>query len=380
MKDGAALRRSSLYEAHRAAGGRMVPFAGWEMPVQYAGLREEHLAVRTRVGLFDVSHMGEILIEGPHALPAVQRLITNDARPLAVGQGLYTPMCNPAGGVIDDLIVFRTADQEYLLIVNAGTRAKDLAWIQEHAAPAVARDLSDEVALLALQGPMAEAVLEAASGARLGALLPFHRIEGIAVQGVSVAVARTGYTGEDGFEIAPAWDAAPRVWEALIEVGRPHGLVPVGLGARDTLRLEAGLMLYGHDIDETTSPLEAPLAWTVKFDKEEFIGKPALERQRKEGVARRLVGFEAEGRAIPRHGCEIRAAGERAGAVTSGTFSPSLRRPIGMGYVPRAASARGSGLEIEVRGSPVPARVVRLPFYRRAPGPKEAQTENQPER
>jgi len=366
---GAALRRSPLYEAHRAAGGRMVPFAGWEMPVQYAGLVEEHLAVRTRVGLFDVSHMGEILIESPHALAAVQRLITNDARPLAVGQGLYTPMCNPDGGVIDDLIVFRTADHEYLLIVNAGTRAKDLAWIQEHAAPAKVRDLSDEVALLALQGPRAEDVLEAASGARLGALLPFHRLEGIAVQGISVAVARTGYTGEDGFEIAPAWDSAPRVWEALVEAGRPHGLAPVGLGARDTLRLEAGLMLYGQDIDETTSPLEAPLAWTVKFDKEEFIGRPELERQRKDGVARRLVGFEADGRAIPRHGCEIRAAGERAGTVTSGTFSPSLRRPIGMGYVPRAASARGSGLEIEVRGSPVPARVVRLPFYRRAPGP-----------
>lgn len=375
MTDNAATRRSSLYEAHRAAGGRMVSFAGWEMPVQYAGLMEEHQAVRTRAGLFDVSHMGEVLIEGPHALAAVQRLITNDARPLAVGQGLYTPMCNPAGGINDDLILFRTDDNVYLLVVNAGTRAKDLAWIQEHAAPAVVRDISDEVALLALQGPTAEAVLDAASGARLADLLPFHRTEGIAVQGVSVTVARTGYTGEDGFEISSAWDAAPRVWEALFNAGRAHGLVPVGLGARDTLRLEAGMMLYGQDIDETTSPLEAPLAWTVKFDKEEFIGRPALERQRKEGVARRLVGFEAEGRAIPRHGCEISAAGERAGTVTSGTFSPSLRRPIGLGYVPRAASARGTGLEIEVRGSPVPARVVRLPFYRRAQGPTEDQTE-----
>ncbi len=372
MTDGAALRRSSLYEAHRAAGGRMVAFAGWEMPVQYAGLVEEHLAVRTRVGLFDVSHMGEVLIEGPRALEAVQRLITNDARRLAVGQGLYTPMCNPAGGVIDDLTLFRTAEQEYLFIVNAGTHAKDLSWIQGHAAPAVVRDLSDGVALLALQGPMAEAVLAVASGTGLAALPPFHRIEGIRVGGVPVAVTRTGYTGEDGFEIASGWDAALRVWEALTEAGRPHGLVPVGLGARDTLRLEAGMMLYGQDIDETTSPLEAPLAWTVKFDKEEFIGKPALERQRREGVARRLVGFEADGRAIPRHGCAIFVAGERAGAVTSGTFSPSLRRPIGMGYVPRGTSALGVGLQIEVRGAPVPSRVVKLPFYRRAQRPTEA--------
>lgn len=370
MIGGAALRRTSLYEAHRAAGGRMVPFAGWEMPVQYAGLVEEHLAVRTRAGLFDVSHMGEILVEGPHALAAVQRLITNDARPLAVGQGLYSPMCSPAGGVIDDLTLFRTAEQEYLLIVNAGTRAKDLAWIQEHAAPAMVRDISDGVALLALQGPRAEAVLAAVSGASLAGLRPFGRLDGLAAQGVPVAVTRTGYTGEDGFEIASAWDHAPRVWEALVEAGRPHGLIPVGLGARDTLRLEAGMMLYGQDIDETTSPLEAPLAWTVKFDKEEFIGRPALEHQRTGGVARRLVGFEAYGRAIPRHGCEIRAGGDRAGGVTSGTFSPSLRRPIGMGYVPREAAARGTGLEITVRGSPVPARVVRLPFYRRTQEPR----------
>lgn len=369
MTGGETLRRTPLYEAHRAAGGRMVPFAGWEMPVQYTGLVEEHLAVRTRVGLFDVSHMGEILIEGPHALGAVQRLITNDASRLAAGQGLYSPMCNPQGGIVDDLTLFRTANQEYLLIVNAGTRAKDLAWIQEHASPAAVRDISDGVALLALQGPRAEAVIEAASGTKLAGLLPFCRIDGVAVGGVPAAVTRTGYTGEDGFEIASAWDAAPRVWEALIEAGRPHGLVPVGLGARDTLRLEAGMMLYGADIDETTSPLEAPLSWTVRFDKEEFIGRQALERQRQEGVTKRLVGFEAEGRAIPRHGCEIRAAGEHVGAVTSGTFSPWLRRPIGMGYVSRPSSKRGGTLEIEVRGAPIPARIVRLPFYRRAQEP-----------
>ncbi len=375
MTAAAALRRTPLHEAHRAAGGRMAPFAGWELPVQYAGLVEEHLAVRSRVGLFDVSHMGEVAIEGPGALSAVQRIITNDAGRLREGEGLYSPMCNPAGGVVDDLTLFRTGHAEYLLIVNAATRAHDVAWIQEHASPARVRDLSDEVALLALQGPRAAAVLEAATGASLAALPAFHRSGGLMVAGVGVAVSRTGYTGEDGFEIASAWDEAPRVWEALVEAGRAYGLALVGLGARDTLRLEAGMMLYGQDIDETTTPLEAPLAWTVKFDKGDFIGRAALERQQQEGVARRLVGFEAQGRAIPRHGCAILAGGARVGAVTSGTFSPTLRRPIGMGYVPRAAAGRGGEIEIEVRGALVPSRVVRLPFYRRAREPAGQATE-----
>jgi len=359
------LRRTSLYDAHRAAGGRMVPFAGWELPIQYAGLSEEHLAVRTHVGLFDVSHMGEIRIEGSHALEAVQRLITNDAARLTVGGGLYSPMCTPGGGIVDDLTVFRVAEQAYLLVVNAATHAKDLAWIRMHAAPAVVRDLSHETAFLALQGPRAEPLLSALAGIDLAPLPAFHGRDAVPIAGVRALVTRTGYTGEDGFEIACPWEAAPTVWAALMEAGRPHGLVPAGLGARDTLRLEAGLMLYGQDIDETTYPLEASLGWTVKFDKGDFIGRETLVRQRQEGVTRRLAGFELTDRAIPRHECAIHAGGQRIGQVTSGTFAPFLRRSIGMGYVPTALATAGTAIEIEVRGRLAPAQVVRLPFYRR---------------
>jgi aminomethyltransferase len=359
-----ALRRTSLYAAHVAAGGRMVPFAGWELPVQYGGISPEHLAVRTAAGLFDVSHMGEVWVSGAGAPDAVQRLVTNDAARLAVGAGLYSPMCLPTGGIVDDVTVFRAGERRYLIVVNAATRAKDVAWIREHAGGATVRDASDETALLALQGPRAAPVLEAVAGRDLGTLQRFHLIEGVALAGTRATVSRTGYTGEDGFEIACPWDAAPAVWDALIAAGRPHGLIPAGLGARDTLRLEAAYMLYGSDIDETTSPLEAPLAWTVKLDKGEFIGRDALLAQKTRGVARRLVGFEAADRSIPRQHCAIWADGRRVGEVTSGTFAPTLRRPIGLGYVP-AGTAPGTVLEIEVRGHRTPATVVRLPFYRR---------------
>jgi aminomethyltransferase len=359
------LRRTSLFEIHQAAGGRIVPFAGWELPVQYTGVTEEHVAVRTRAGLFDVSHMGEILIEGPGALHAVQRLITNDAGRLTVGAGLYTPMCLPTGGIVDDLTVFRTAEEAYLLIVNAATKAKDLAWIREHAVPATVRDLSDETALLALQGPHAEPVLSAVTGRDLASLSAFHLIDAVTIAGVRATASRTGYTGEDGFEIGCPWRTAPVVWEALMTAGRAYGLVPVGLGARDTLRLEAGLMLYGQDIDETTSPLEAPLGWTVKFDKGDFIGREVLAQQRQGDVTRRLVGFEMVDRAIPRHECVILTGNQRIGRVTSGTFAPFLQRSIGMGYVPLEMTTPGARVDIEVRGRPMQARLVRLPFYRR---------------
>lgn len=365
------LKRTALYETHLAAGGRMVPFAGWEMPVQYAGLREEHMAVRAHAGLFDVSHMGEIWIEGPQALEAVQRVITNDAARLSIGQGLYTPMCTSEGGIIDDVIVFRTGERAYLAVVNAAMRAKDLAWMQEHAGGAAVRDASDETALLALQGPRAEAVLSAAADADLLRLPPFHLRENVRLGGVSTTITRTGYTGEDGFEIACPWDDAPTVWAALLGAGEPFSVQPAGLGARDTLRLEAGLMLSGQDIDETTSPLEAPLGWTVKLDKGAFLGREALLRQRTEGVTRRLVGFEPVGQAIPRRHYAICGDGRRLGEVTSGTFAPFLRRALGMGYVPVAHAAVGADLGVEVRGKMVPARVVRLPFYRR-PRPDRA--------
>lgn len=363
-----ALRRTPLYGAHRAAGARLIPFAGWEMPVQYAGITEEHIAVRERAGLFDVSHMGEIRVEGPGALDVVQRVITNDASRLSVGRGLYTPMCLPSGGIVDDVTVFRVGEEAYLFIVNAARRERDVAWIAEHipVGRAVVRDVSDETALLALQGPRAVAILTRLADADVAALPPFHARDGVLVAGVAVWVSRTGYTGEDGFELAVPWDEAPLVWHALLEAGGRQGLIPAGLGARDTLRLEAGFMLYGHDIDETTTPLEAPLAWTVKFDKGAFTGREALLRQRAEGVTRRLVGFEVMGRAIARQHHAIWSDGEPIGHVTSGTFAPSLQRSIGLGYVPATYATVGTTLRIEIRGARVPAPVVRLPFYRRA--------------
>ncbi len=362
-----ALRQTPLHAAHRAAGARMVPFAGWEMPLQYVGIVAEHVAVRTRAGLFDVSHMGEIRVEGREALGVVQRVITNDASRLSVGRGLYTPMCLPSGGIVDDVTVFRVAEDAYLFVVNAARRERDVAWITEHAAgtAATVHDVSDATALLALQGPRAAAILARVADGEVAALPRFHALDGVRVAGVPAWVARTGYTGEDGFELAVSWDEAPRVWYALLETGQPEGLVPAGLGARDTLRLEAGYMLYGNDIDETTTPLEAPLAWTVKFDKGEFVGREALVRQHTGGVARRLVGFEVVDRAIARAHQGIWAEGARIGRVTSGTFAPTLQRSIGLGYVPVAYAAVGTRLEIEARGTHVPARVVSLPFYRR---------------
>ncbi len=360
------LKRTSLYEVHLAAGARMVEFGGWEMPVQYAGIVEEHHAVRTAAGLFDVSHMGEVEVLGPGALESVQRLITNDAGRLAAGQGLYSPMCLPSGGIIDDLTVFRLTSDRFLFVVNASRTERDFQWIAEHTRAATARNRSADLALLALQGPKAQSILERLTRADLTRLASFHFADGLEVAGLRCLVARTGYTGEDGFEIACAWDAAPALWSALVEAGRPHGLAPAGLGARDTLRLEAGYMLYGNDIDETATPLEAPLGWTVKFDKVAFIGREALLAQKARGVARKLVGFEMQGRAVPRHGYALRSDGRRIGQATSGTFGPWIRKCIGMGYVERASAPPGTPLQVEIRGRLEDARVVKLPFYRKS--------------
>jgi len=359
------LKRTSLYEIHKAAGARMVEFAGWEMPVQYAGIVEEHRAVRSAAGLFDVSHMGEVEVAGPGALDSVQRVITNDAGRLGIGQGLYSPMCLPSGGIIDDLTVFRLGPERFLFVVNASRIERDLLWIAEHTRGAVARDRSADLALLALQGPKAAVILQRLTPVDLSALKFFHAADGIEVAGTRCLVSRTGYTGEDGFEIACPWDAAPAVWEALMDAGRGDGLVPVGLGARDTLRLEAGLMLYGNDIDETTTPLEAPLSWTVKLEKGEFIGRDVLLAQKASGVSRKLVGFQTDARAIPRRGYPLLVGGRRVGQVTSGTFGPWVNKSIGMGYVGREV-AQPDGVQVEVRGRPVDVRIVKLPFYRRS--------------
>ena len=309
--------------------------------------------------------MGEVTVEGPGALESVQRVITNDAARLAVGQGLYSPMCTPSGGIVDDLTVFRLAEQRFLFVVNAATTAKDFAWIQEHTRSARAVDRSSEYALLALQGPKAQTILQRLTRADLPSLRFFHIAEGVDIGGIRCLISRTGYTGEDGFEIAPPWDEAPRIWNALTDAGRIDGLVPVGLGARDTLRLEAGIMLYGNDIDEGTSPLEAPLGWTVKLDKGEFVGREALSAQKERGVERKLIGFEMADRAIPRHGYPLHTGDRRVGQVTSGTFGPWVNKSIGMGYVARPYALPGTAIEVEVRGKRARAAVVKLPFYRR---------------
>lgn len=361
------LKRTSLYTTHVQSGARMVEFGGWEMPVQYAGIVEEHRAVRSAAGLFDVSHMGEVVVDGPGALDSVQRLITNDAGRLAVGEALYTPMCLPGGGIVDDITVFRTGERRYLLVVNASTTQKDFAWIRDHTHNAQARDRSPEFALLALQGPRARDILSRLTGADLSGLTFFHFIDPVEVAGVrNCVIARTGYTGEDGFEIATPWESAPKVWESLMDAGRRDGLVPAGLGARDTLRLEAGLMLYGNDIDETTTPLEAPLSFTVKLDKGDFIGRDVLVRQKQDGVRRKLVGFEMLERAIPRHGYRLLTDGSAGGQVTSGTFGPWVNKSIGMGYVPSDFVRAGTPLSVEIRGKPARASVVKLPFYKRS--------------
>jgi aminomethyltransferase len=361
------LRRTSLYAQHVAFGARLVEFGGWEMPVQYTGIVEEHRAVRSAAGLFDVSHMGEVEIDGAGALASVQRIITNDAGRLDVGGGLYTPMCLPSGGIVDDLTVFRTGERRYLLVVNASTAQKDYAWIAEQTRDAQARNRSDEWSLLALQGPRALGILRRLTRSDLQPLPSFHIITGAEVAGVGGCfISRTGYTGEDGFEIGTPWGRAPMVWDALMEAGRTDGLVPVGLGARDTLRLEASYMLYGNDIDETTTPLEAPLGWTVKLEKGEFIGRDVLVRQKVEGTARKLVGFEMTERAIPRHGYALRTDGTVTGQVTSGTFGPWVQKSIGMGYVARAHAKPGSPLGVEIRGKTAGAVMVKLPFYKRS--------------
>jgi aminomethyltransferase len=365
----AALKRTPLYGAHVAAGARLVPFAGWEMPVQYRGIIEEHRAVRTCAGLFDVSHMGEVDLAGRDALPLVQRLVTNDVRRLAMGQALYTPMCTAEGGIIDDLLVYRLGDDRLMLVVNAANTAEDLDWIRGHAHGGVRiADRTEEIALLALQGPRAGAVLRRVTAAPVDAIKYYWFLDGVEVAGRRALVSRTGYTGEDGFEIYVAAEDALPVWQALLDAGAPDGLAPAGLGARDTLRLEAGYLLHGNDMDKNATPLEVGLGWTVKWGKGDFIGAGALGRQKRDGVPRRLVGFTLDGRLIARRGFPIRIDGRTVGQVTSGSFGPTVEKSIGLGFVPPQDAEPGRRLSVEIRGRPVEGTVTRLPFYKRGAG------------
>jgi len=375
-ESGKSLLRTPLYDRHRAAGGKIVPFAGWEMPVQYQGVIDEHRAVRTAAGLFDVSHMGEVRVVGAGALDFLQHLTPNDVSKLADGQAHYSALLTDEGTYVDDLLIYRIGPEELLVVVNAANTEGDFQWIADHAREArvdgVAVDVEDvsgRYALLALQGPRAVEILRPLAGLPDGTSLDdigYYRFARGEVDGAPALLSRTGYTGEDGFELYLHPDDAARVWDRLLEAGRDRGLVPAGLGARDTLRLEAGMALYGHEIDRETTPWEANLGWTIKMDKGDFVGRSALAAQKEAGVERRLVGFEVEGRGIAREGHPVVHQGREVGRVTSGTWSPTFEKALGLAYVPPALAEPGTAIEIEVRGRRLPAKVVKPPFYKRA--------------
>jgi aminomethyltransferase len=358
------LRHTPLYQAHIELGGRMVGFAGFEMPVRYGSIVAEHTAVRERVCLFDVSHMGQVHFRGPDALATVEKLVTCPVSSLRPGRVRYGCLCNLEGGIVDDVTVYRIAEDHLFLCVNAANIDKDYRWILRHAPQAAGiRNRSDDTALLALQGPAAAPLLAGLVGEEISTLKRFRfRTAGLA--GCDATISRTGYTGSDGFELYLGAAAAEAVWRLLLEAGEPLGISPAGLGARDTLRLEAALPLYGQELDETTSPLEARLDRFVKLEEGGFIGSEAIARRLEEGHRRLLAGFILEERGIARAGYPIAFEGEEVGIVTSGAPSPTLGKSIGLGYVPPTLAAVGSGFDVMVRGRSIPARVVETPFIR----------------
>jgi aminomethyltransferase len=362
MSDG--LKHTPVHDEHVALGGKMVPFAGYSMPVQYpAGITAEHRAVREACGLFDVSHMGEFLVRGPGALDLVQRISVNDASKIEIGQAQYSAMCLESGGVIDDLIIYRLPEH-FMLVVNAANLEKDWAWLSRHASDfdVEIEDVSDDTALLALQGPTAREVLRPLADIDVDDVHYYRFMEG-EVAGVPAIVSGTGYTGEDGFELYVPAVRASELWRALLEAGGPHGLVPAGLGARDSLRLEVGYALYGNDLDEEHTTLESGLGWVTKLDKGDFVGRDALAAQKEAGVPRRLVGLRLTGKGFPRPGYAITSGGEVVGHVTSGTVSPSLGFGVALGYVPTELSKADTVVQIDARGRLVDAVVQRPPFY-----------------
>ncbi len=367
-----ALKQTPLHAKHLDLGARMTDFGGWDMPVQYSGIIDEHLAVREKAGLFDVSHMGEVYVRGPEAFDFVQRLITNDASKLTDGRALYTVMCYEDGGVVDDLLVYRLAEDEYMLVINAANIEKDLAWMREYNPMGAAlEDASEATALLALQGPEAEAILQSLTDEDLGAVKFYHfaQPEPGAFLGCERALlSRTGYTGEPGFEVYCEAGKAEAVWDALMDAGQARGLKPAGLGARDTLRLEAGFCLYGQDLGKETNPLEAGLGWLVKLDAGSFVGREALQAAKENGLEKKLVGFVVEERGIPRAGQALLGEdGEEIGTVTSGTQSPILEKGIGLGYVPSDAAFTEPGrpLGVQSRRRALKAQVAKPPFHKK---------------
>ena len=368
---GEALRRTALTSRHEALGARMVPFAGWYMPVQYSGILNEHRIVRTAAGLFDLGHMGQVRVTGDDALEYLQQITTNDVSTLEPGEAQYSMLPNPDGGVIDDIIVYRLADEPgYFVVINAANHDKDVAWLQEQRAERSAlavdvRDVSDELGMIAIQGPRAVEIVSSLTDTPLADLKPFSCAPAT-VAGIHLLAARTGYTGEDGFEFYLPQESTPALWDALMDAGAAHGIAPIGLGARDTLRLEARMPLYGNELADDISPLEAGVGWAVKLDKGDFIGRDAIARMKEDGVPRKTVGFRLVERAgSARHGYEIQLDGRTGGVVTSGGRSPSLGEEIGLALVDADVAGVGKPLDIIIRGRPVRAEQVKLPFYRR---------------
>lgn len=350
--------RTPFYEFHKSSNAKITDFHGWEMPIEYSGIIDEHNTVRKSLGLFDVTHMGRCEIRGANAADVVQSLVTNDVSKLNKNHGLYSPICNEDGGIIDDVIVFKIKDDYFLIVVNASNREKDFRWISEHRKSADFEDVSERISLLALQGPLAESVLQKMANAYVSQLKPFD-ITALEIFGTKCLVSRTGYTGEDGFEIF-CDSTKPEIWGKIMESAAEFGIKPIGLGARDTLRLEAGLMLYGNDIDENTTPLEAPLKWTVKMETD-FIGKKAILDKK---PAKKLVGFELKERRVARQGNQVMVNGQKAGIVTSGSFSPTLKKSIGFCYVP-VDVMKEQTIEIEIGGKNYEAAVSSTRFYKR---------------
>lgn len=370
--DGESLKETALKDRHVALGARLVPFAGWLMPVQYTGIIEEHRAVRSRAGLFDLGHMGQVNFYGPDAATFLQAITTNDVSALEPGKAQYSLLPNEQGGIIDDIIVYRWLSGDgYFVVINAANSEKDLAWFHQQRAArpeldVTVEDVSDSRGMIAIQGPLSQAIVQRLTDYDLSTLPYFHWDEAT-VAGIPMLLARTGYTGEDGFEFYPEIERTGELWDALLEAGAEDGLVPVGLGARDTLRLEARMPLYGNELSDEISPLEAGLGWAVKLDKGDFIGRDRIAAVKEAKPRRRTVGFKLEGRSgSARTGYEVQVDGRTVGTVTSGAMSPTLGENIGLALVDRDVAGVGQPLQIMIRGKAVPATQVKLPFYRRA--------------
>ncbi|MBS7527909.1 glycine cleavage system aminomethyltransferase GcvT [Fusibacter paucivorans] len=359
-------KRTALYEKHLASGGKMIAFSGWEMPVQYEGIIEEHEAVRYNAGMFDVSHMGEVRIEGKDATAFVQHLFTNDIGVLMEGQVQYGMMLYENGTVVDDLLVYKYSETDYFLVINAGNIDKDVAWIEQHASAfnVTVTHLSDAYSEIAVQGPKAESILQKLTDFDLSSIGFFHFVDGVVIDGAQCLVSRTGYTGEDGFEVYAPHDTILKLWDTVLNAGKAEGLKPCGLGARDTLRFEASLPLYGHEISDSITPLEAGLGFFVKLDKTGFIGQEALKAQKATGLKRKIVGFEME-KGIPRQGYEVYAGETLIGTVTTGYFSPTLKKNIGLALVGIDYTSMGTAFEVKVRKKLFPATVISKRFYQK---------------